>query len=187
MPQIALRTARLTLVPLADEHLRFESELDADPEVMRFLGPPRTPQQMGEFHRKRMAVGTETDGLGFWVGLSDDEPVGWWLLRPPQRPDQGPVAGQAELGYRLLRRHWRRGFGSEGAGELLRHGFVDLGLDRIFAETMTLNAGSRAVMTSVGMGFVRTFVPTFSDPVPGTDQGDVEYAITREQWIAART
>ncbi len=32
-----LHTERLTLVPLADEHLEWEIELDADPEVMRFL------------------------------------------------------------------------------------------------------------------------------------------------------
>jgi RimJ/RimL family protein N-acetyltransferase len=62
--------------------------------------------------------------------------VGWWILEPPERADQRPVDGQAELGYRLLRRYWRRGLASEGAGELIRHGFEDLGLRRIFAGTM---------------------------------------------------
>ncbi|TDC28095.1 N-acetyltransferase, partial [Micromonospora sp. 15K316] len=42
MSQATLHSARIRLVPLADEHLEHEVELDADPEVMRYLGPPRT-------------------------------------------------------------------------------------------------------------------------------------------------
>jgi RimJ/RimL family protein N-acetyltransferase len=32
------------------------------------------------------------------------------------------VPGEADLGYRLLRRHWRRGYATEGARELIRYG-----------------------------------------------------------------
>ncbi len=41
MCQATLRTGRLRLVPLSDEHLEYEVELDADPEVMRYLGDGR--------------------------------------------------------------------------------------------------------------------------------------------------
>lgn len=187
MPEPTLRTERLTLVPLADEHLDFEIELDADPEVMRYLGPTRTAEQVRDFHRRRMAMGEQVPGLCFWVGIADEEPVGWWMLEPPSRPDQGPVEGQAELGYRLLRRHWRKGYASEASRELLRYGFEVLGLQRIFAETMTVNEGSRAVMASIGMTYIRTFDPPVDYPVPGTEHGDVEYAITREQWHTPQT
>ncbi|TCC00266.1 N-acetyltransferase [Micromonospora zingiberis] len=182
MTQARLRTARLVLVPLADEHLPGEVELDADPEVMRFLGPVRSAEEVRGAHRRRLAVAGEVPGLGFWAGLLDGEFVGWWLLEPPRRPDQGPVAGQAELGYRLVRRWWRRGLASEGARELIRHAFVDLGLRRVFAETMAVNVGSRATMAAVGMRQVRTFHQSWSDPLPGAEQGEVEYAITRQQW-----
>jgi hypothetical protein len=33
MSQATLRTSRIRLVPLADEHLEYEVELDSDPEV----------------------------------------------------------------------------------------------------------------------------------------------------------
>ena len=36
--QRTLRTPRLVLVPLTEEHLEHEVELDSDPEVMRYLG-----------------------------------------------------------------------------------------------------------------------------------------------------
>lgn len=66
--------------------------------------------------------------------------------------------------------------------ELIRHGFADLGLDRIFAETMAVNEGSRATMASVGLRYVRTFHLAWDHPLPGTEHGEVRYAITREQW-----
>ncbi|MEV6376485.1 GNAT family N-acetyltransferase [Micromonospora musae] len=187
MPQATLHTARIRLVPLADEHLDHEVELDADPEVMRYLGPPRTRAEVEALHGRRLAAARRVPGLGFWAGLVDGDFVGWWILEPPERADQGPVAGQAELGYRLLRRYWRRGLASEGARELIRHGFEELGLNRIFAETMTVNEGSRATMASVGLRYVRTFHLSFDDPLPGTEHGEVEYALTRDEWLTARS
>jgi len=183
MAQVVLRTRRIQLVPLGDEHLEFEVELDADPEVMRYLGRPRRRAEVKEAHRRRLDAADRVPGLGFWVGLVDGAFVGWWILEPPQRSDQGPIDGQAELGYRLLRRYWRRGLASEGARELVRHGFEDLRLRRIFAETMAVNLPSRATMESVGLTYVRTFQQDFEDPLPGSEHGEVEYAITRAQWL----
>lgn len=184
MAQPTLRTARLVLEPLSDDHLADEVELDADPEVMRYLGRPRTREQVVAQHAKRLAIAGRVPGLGFWAGRLDGTFVGWWILEPPDRPDQGPVEGQAELGYRLLRRYWRQGLASEGSRELIRYGFADLGLRRIFAETMAVNAGSRATMRSVGMRYVRTFRMDFDEPLAGAEEGEVEYALTREEWLA---
>ncbi|WP_433868496.1 GNAT family N-acetyltransferase [Saccharopolyspora sp. CA-218241] len=188
MPQSILRSARITLVPLSDEHLEHEVELDSDPEVMRYLGDgaARTREEVEQAHRRRIAVAARVPGLGFWAGFVGRCFVGWWILEPPEREDQGPVAGQAELGYRLLRRYWRRGLASEGGRELLRHGFEDLGLVRVFAETMAVNAASRATMASIGMDHVRTFHRRWQDPIPGTERGEIEYAITQDRWLAGR-
>ena len=82
----------------------------------------------------------------------------------------------------MLRRHWRQGLASEGARALIRYGFEDVGLARIFAETMAVNAASRATMTSIGMQYVRTFQLDFDEPIPGSELGEVEYAISRKQW-----
>ncbi len=184
MSQTTLRTDRIHLVPLAHAHLEHEVELDADPEVMRYLGSgrARTREEVAELHRDRLAIADRVPGLGFWAGFVDEQFVGWWILEPPERADQGPVAGQAELGYRLLRRHWRTGLASEGARELIRHGFEDLGLTRIFAETMTVNAASRATMGAVGMRYVRTFYVGSDEPVEGSELGEVEYAVSRQEW-----
>ncbi|KAA9380749.1 GNAT family N-acetyltransferase [Microbispora cellulosiformans] len=187
MPQATLRTDRIELVPLSDDHLEDEIELDADPEVMRYLtGRARDRAEVEVLHRRRLAAAERVDGLGFWAGFVDGRFAGWWILEPPTRADQGPVEGQAELGYRLLRRRWRQGLASEGARELLRHAFEDLRLTRVFAETMAVNTASRATMRAIGMRHVRTFHPDWEEPLPGSHLGEVEYAITREQWLASR-
>ncbi len=184
MPQSTLHSPRIELVPLGDEHLKFEVELDSDPAVMRYVGngQPRTPAVVEDYHRRRIAAAAPVAGLGFWVGFLDGQFVGWWILEPPERADQRAVGREAELGYRLLRRYWRRGLASQGARELIRHGFEDLALDRIFAETMAVNSASRATMAAVGLKYVRTFHADLDEPTAGSDHGEVEYAVTREQW-----
>ena len=183
MPQQTLHTARLTLVPLADEHLEWEVELDSDPEVMRYLsGRASSREEVEAGHARRMAAAQKVDGLGFWIGLVDDEFVGWWTLQPAHGPDQPDEPGVADLGYRLLQRQWRKGLASAGARELVRYGFDDVGLDRIIAQTLSVNAGSRAVMERIGLTYVRTFPTSMTLPVEGVEEGEVEYEMTREQW-----
>jgi len=186
MTQATLRSARITLIPLSAEHIEHEIELDSDPEVMRYLGTgkARTRQEVEHYHYRRLAAAERVPGLGFWAGYVGGHFVGWWILEPVDRDDQEPVEGEAELGYRLLRRFWRKGLASEGASELIRHGFEDLGLSRIFAETMAVNAASRATMATAGMTYVRTFHLEWDEPIVGAEHGEVEYAITKDEWMA---
>ena len=67
---------------------------------------------------------------------------------------------------------------------MIRYGFEDIGLDRIFAQTMAVNAASRATMSAVGLTFTRAFVSgePYDDLVPGAEQGEVEYELTRTTW-----
>ena len=175
-----LKTARLHMRPLDDDDLTEEIGLDRDPEVLRYLyGRARTSQEVFESHCRRMELSARVDGLGYWVAFAaDGEFVGLMMLPPGDEP------GTAELGYRLHRKFWRQGFATEASRELLRHAFDDVGLDRVFARTMAVNAGSRGVMRAVGMRWVSTFFPHFDDPLPGSEQGEVEYEMTRADYLA---
>jgi RimJ/RimL family protein N-acetyltransferase len=173
-------------VPLADEHLPFEIELDSDPEVMRYItGRALSPVEVEHAHRRRLTAAHEVRGLGFWAGFAEDSFVGWWILQPPNGPDQPRVAGEADLGYRLLRRYWRHGYASEGARALIRYAFEEMRLDRVFAQTMAANAASRATMAAVGLTFARAFISgePYDDLIPSAEQGEVEYELTRTTWL----
>lgn len=184
MSQATLRTERLDLVPLSGHHLPFLVDLNADPLVQRFLfHRGRTHEETEERLHRALATAREAAGLGQWIGYDDGEPIGLWMLQPPHGPSQPPLAGGADLGYRLPQRHWRLGYASEGARELVRHGFEDLGLTRIFAQTMAVNEASRATMAAAGLTFVRAFAEDYDWPVPGHERGEVEYGITRARWL----
>ena len=181
MEQATLTTARLQLVPLADEHLEHEVELDSDPEVMRYLAHgPSSRETTEQAHRDRLEQARGMPGMGLWAGFTDGQFVGWWLLRPRSRAlDDSEI----ELGYRLLRRFWRQGLASEGSRELIRHAFEDLAAERVYADTMAVNEASRATMTSLGLRYARAFHRDRDPSRLGAKFGDVEYAITREQWV----
>ncbi|NES17081.1 MULTISPECIES: GNAT family N-acetyltransferase [Micromonospora] len=203
MPQPILRTDRLLLVPLADRHLDLEIELDSDPEVLRYLfGRARSRGEVVTSHAWRMEVGGRVDGLGYWMafGSADAGPgstpparedegdfVGMMMLPPAHGPDQPDDPTVSDLGYRLLRRHWRKGLASEASRALLRHAFDTVGQRRVIAQTMAVNTGSQGVMKAVGMRHVRTYFPTWEDPLPGAELGEVEYEMTREMWAEHRS
>jgi RimJ/RimL family protein N-acetyltransferase len=113
-----------------------------------------------------------------WIWAAEEKPhhrfVGWFSLRPrvPGPPDE------AELGYRLASAAWGRGLATEGARALIERGFAEMGLRRIFAETMAVNVASRRVLEKAGLTFVRTFHLAWDDPIPGAEHGEVEYEIT---------
>lgn len=201
MPQPVLRTDRLLLVPLAERHYELQVGLDADPQVQRWItGRARTRAEVAEWHADRLT--RVRAGLGHWMAFGtgggvpgsvapdaeeSGEFVGMVIMRPPLGPYMPDDPATAELGYRLARRYWRLGLGREVSRELLRHAFETEGQERVLAHAMAANVGSWSVMRSVGMRYVRTFHPEFDDPVPGSEQGDVEYEMTREMWRALRS
>ena len=97
-----------------------------------------------------------------------------------------PRGADPELGYRLRRSAWGRGLATEGSVALVRAAFTDLGAARVVAETMAVHLASRRVMEKAGLRLVRTFHQDWPYPIPGDEQGDVEYAVTRTEWLAAQ-
>ncbi len=198
MPQPILHTDRLLLIPLADRHLELEVELDSDPEVMRYLsGRAQTRDEVVESHARRMALSRKVSGLGFWMAfgtqggaLGSAPPstehagdfIGLMMLPPAHGPDQPDDLSVADLGYRLMRRHWRQGLATEAARALLRHAFATVGVRRVIAQTMAVNAASRGAMASAGLSYVRTYFPEWDEPLAGAGQGEVEYEITLADW-----
>ena len=58
---------------------------------------------------------------------------------------------EIELGYRLGRRWWRRGYATEAASACLRFAFGELGLERVVAVTDPDNVASQRVLAKIGM------------------------------------
>lgn len=174
---------------MTPEHLPFLVELDSDPEVLRhLLGRARTEEEVHAFWGP-ICSDTTADrvGLGWWVGRlrTSAELVGWWDLSPAHPVPDEPR--EAEAGWRLARRHWRHGYATEGATAVLDHGFGAAGLTSVHAETMAVNAASRAVMRRLGLRHVRTERRDWEHPLPGAEEGEVVYETTAREWSRWRS
>lgn len=179
-----LETERLILREFTRDDVDLVEDLDSDPEVMFFITGGRiTPRAEIEddILPAWLAYYERWPGYGFWAALErgSGEFLGWFHLRPAP----GGAADEPELGYRLRRAHWRKGYATEGSKALVDKAFRELGATRVWAGTMVVNTGSRRVMEKAGLRQVRVFHQDWPDRIPGDEHGDVEYALTREEWL----
>lgn len=183
MTTIVLETERLLLRRFTMADVDNLVELDADPEVMRYINGGRpTPRDevQNEILPWFLHYYEGSDGYGFWAAMekATGEFVGWFHLRP----EKGADPREPELGYRLRKSAWGKGFATEGSRALIHKGFAELGARRVFASTMTVNVASRRVMEKAGLRFVRTFFQDWPYEIEGSERGDVEYALSRAEW-----
>lgn len=181
--QVFLETERLILRQFNEGDVDNLVRLNSDPEVMKYLtGGAPTPREEIEqdYLPAYLDYHKRFEGYGFWAATEKEsgEFVGWFHFRP--QPDCPP--DEPELGYRLVKSAWGKGYGTEGSRALIRKGFTELGVQRVVASTMAVNTGSRRVMEKSGLKFVRTFYMDWPEVIEGSEQGDVEYALTREEW-----
>jgi RimJ/RimL family protein N-acetyltransferase len=86
----------------------------------------------------------------------------------------------------LRRSAWGKGYATEGSRALVDRAFAEPGVQRIYAETMAVNAASRRVLEKAGLRHVRTFHLSWEDPIEGTEQGEVEYELRKTDWEAQK-
>lgn len=181
-----LHTERLELRPLTEEHLELLVELDSDPEVMRHItGRAGTRPEVEAQFPRRTDPAHAAQGLGFWAALPRDLDnfLGWFALKPPHKSVY--AEGALELGYRLRRAAWGRGYATEGGRALLSYGFDTLGQEVVGADAMVVNTGSTHVMDKLGMRLVTVWHGDWPEPLPGADRGDAYYEINRREWAAS--
>lgn len=185
--RVFLETERLVLRQFTEDDSSNLVELDGDPEVMRFINGGRpTPQAEIESEVLPAFLGhyERYPGYGFWAAIEKSTGlfVGWFHFRPAE----GSPPGEVELGYRLRRSAWGKGYATEGSRALVDKGFAELGVERVVASTMVVNVASRRVMEKAGLRFVRNFRQPWPDYIEGEEAGDVEYALLRPEWERAR-
>ena len=181
---VFIETERLILRSFAEGDLDNLVELDSDPEVMRWINGGRpTPREVLQEHLAwYIGYYARYPGYGFWVAIekSTGNWVGWFHLRPS--PDSEMSHDEPELGYRLRKAAWGRGYATEGSRALIHKGFAELGARRVVASTDSINLASRRVMEKCGMVLVRTFFGPRPDDIDGEEVEGVEYALTRADW-----
>lgn len=152
-----IETERLRLRAWEDRDLDPYAALCADPEVMRFLGGPHTREQtVAAITMMRDRWTSQGFGLFCVAGREDDVCLGFTGLHVPDfLPEVLPAV---EIGWRLARAAWDRGYATEAARAVVDFAFGPVGLDRLVSIARPENVASTNVMRKLGMTLERTTV-----------------------------
>lgn len=170
-----LRTDRLVLRMLREEDLDEYAAMAADPEVTRHLGDGSTLSRADAWRQMAMILGHwRLRGYGMWAA---------------EEISTGRLAGRIgffnpegwpgfELGWTLAREFWGRGYATEGARAALEYAFTEMNRERVISLIRPANAPSIRVAERLGEKLDGTVDLLGSEALV--------YAVTREDWLAAR-
>lgn len=187
-----LETERLILRQFTESDANNLFELDSDREVIRFVnlgiikgGDPidtdyetirnKTLPRWLEYYQKY-------EGYGFWAAMekSSNEFIGWFQFRPALDSPFNVTSGlydnnDIELGYRLRKAFWGKGYATEGARALVLKGFSELGTQRVISSALAENRASSRVMEKAGLKFWQKYIH------PEIEPEVVVYALNKEE------
>ncbi|WP_093851089.1 GNAT family N-acetyltransferase [Streptomyces pini] len=172
-----LHTDRLLLRRWRDCDLGPWAAMNADPEVREHLGDVLNREQsdasvalfQADFDRRGYGWwAVEVQATGEFIGFAGLDEV-----------DDGMPFTGVEIGWRLARSAWGRGYATEAALTVLAYGFDTLELPEVLAVTTATNLRSQAVMRRIGM--TRDPADDFDDPAApeGPLRPNVLYRIAR--------
>ena len=149
---MTLKTPRLRLRQWTEDDLAPFAEMSADAEVMRYFPGTLSADESTRLV-ERFAEGIRERGWGFWaVELIESGAFIGLIGLHPQGAESGiPDSPLIEVGWRIARPYWRRGYAEEGAREAMRFAFEMLRCDALYAFTVVNNHPSRQLMVKLGM------------------------------------
>jgi [ribosomal protein S5]-alanine N-acetyltransferase len=177
-----LETDRVALREFVEDDAAALFAMDSDPEVMRYVGPYRLPDEAAYRERIRnyfRPYYATVPGFGFWIaeGKAMGDFLGWFHLRPALdyrfAKEAGFGEGDFDVGYRLVRAAWNKGYATEVTRALVQRGFALPTVASIVACVLLPNAASARVLEKCGLRKVCEF------PLPGFDVPAAKYAISR--------
>ncbi|KYG63780.1 hypothetical protein AZI86_13230 [Bdellovibrio bacteriovorus] len=147
-----MESARLRLRRFTAHDFENLRELESDAEVMKFtsLRVALSAEQTASRLQSLIEKETERAPLGVWaLELKDDADfVGWFMLLKTKTETP-------ELGFMIVRRHWGKGYTTEGSRLLVDYAFHALGFSKLTATTDPLNEASKKVLLKLGFSWMR--------------------------------
>jgi RimJ/RimL family protein N-acetyltransferase len=147
----SLKTQRLKLRRWGRSDREPLAAINADPEVMEHF-PETLSRDRSDDLIEAIEAGFEANGFGLWALelRGSGELIGFAGLATPVF--EAHFTPAVEVGWRLARPAWGKGYATEAGRAALVFGFDEVGLDEIVSFTTVANRRSCAVMERLGMG-----------------------------------
>lgn len=147
-----LSSSRLILKEFTKDDAALLFALDSDPDVMKYLGTPvKTIDDVLPGLERCTNYYKNNPGFGVWAAYEKESNnfIGWFCLKAL---DGGP---EIEVGYRLLKAFWGKGYATEMSLKLIDYGFGQMKLERIAGITHPGNIASQSVLKKAGLTYER--------------------------------
>ncbi|WP_405677561.1 GNAT family N-acetyltransferase [Streptomyces sp. NBC_01511] len=161
---VTLETPRLILRRWREEDVAPMAAVNADPEVMRWIGDGSVRDER-QTRDGIKAMEREWDAHGFGLFAVEIRSTGQMagftgLSVPDFMPELLPAV---EVGRRLGRSHWGQGLATKAAAAAVRFGFEDRRLERLVSVAQVGNGASGRIMAKLGMHLLCETVDTSCD------------------------
>jgi RimJ/RimL family protein N-acetyltransferase len=181
-----LTTERLILRPFQESDRAPFAAMSVDPAVMQFLRALPTRADSDAWIDRQNAH-TAAHGFGFGAVIEKETGAFIGIVGLMHIPYEAPFVPAVEIGWRIIRAGWGRGYAPEAAAATLQFGFETLGLAEIIANTVPSNQNSQRVMVKIGM--TRDLAGDYDHPMIA--EGDpirrqVLYRLSRADWLRSR-
>jgi len=157
--QIFVETKRLILRELVPADAEGMFELDSDPVVHQYLGnkPVTNIQQSRDVITMIRQQYTDL-GIGRWAVIEKETGnfIGWSGLKL-MTTTVNNHSNFYDVGYRLIRRYWNKGYATESAMAALNYGFDQIKLKTIYGMANIDNAASNHILQKIGLNFIESF------------------------------
>lgn len=153
---IYIETPRLILRNWQEDDLKPFRELNSDEEVMRYFPKTYSLEETDAFYRAIIKEFEEYNYGLYAVEIKEsNEFIGFiGFHRATFEADFTPCI---EIGWRLKRDAWGKGYATEGAKACLEYGFKNLNFKEVYSFTAKINKPSQNVMKKIGMHYVKDF------------------------------
>ena len=163
--EIFAETPRLILREIVMGDAEGMLQLDSDPEVHLYL-PDST---IHTIEQAKIAISDirkqySAYGIGRWAMIEKASGafMGWAGLKWNTLPENNKTDFH-DLGYRLIRKYWGKGYATEAAIVSVQYGFSEMNLNEIIGTADSRNIASFKILEKVGMKYIETF---YEDDIP---------------------
>jgi len=150
MKTIQLETERLILRQWKKDDFKAFETLNADPIVMEYFPSVLSTEESNALAQKYQDS-IERNGWGFWAVEEKSSGAFMGCLGLDTTSSDLPFTPCVEIGWRLLKEYWGKGYATEAGKEVLHFAFEELKLDKVVSFTATINHRSESVMNRLGM------------------------------------
>ncbi|MEC3905936.1 GNAT family N-acetyltransferase [Tamlana sp. 2201CG12-4] len=155
-----IETERLLLRELRMSDLPGMFVLDSDPDVHKYLGnkPVKTIEESRKILESVIDQYQER-GIGRWAVIekSSGDFIGWSGLRLNTEYNMNGYTKYYDVGYRLKKQYWGKGYATESGIAALNYAFNTLKLPVLYATTEIGNQASHNALLKIGLHYVKDF------------------------------